>query len=164
MDVVRHLPLSQNDRSADAAVPDRRLLAAELVEAVIAPTASTQEAKEFLRDAGTKAESPDAFAHALRTASRLPSAALVRIVRAGLVITDAHDTSADINPRLVGAAAFAASTTAPADRRAAISGLTVTASDAGWSFGAGPIAAAPALDILRFLVGLSDTPPRPQRR
>ena len=157
MDVVRHLPLSQSaDRSADAAVPDRRDLVAVLVASIIAAEPNAAERARFA------AQRVDL--DRLSAPRRVTSQDLVRLVREALAFGDARGRALDIDPRTIGAAALAASASAPADRRAAISGYTVTASDAGWSFGRGPVAAASAIDIVRFLVGLSDVPPKPERR
>ena len=61
-------------------------------------------------------------------------------------------------PRGPGVALYAA-TRMPFERRAAIAGTTVTATDAGWSFGHGPVREATAQEVLGFVLALTDTPP-----
>lgn len=163
MDVVRHLPLSQTDRAADAAIPDRRILAADLVRTVDAAEPTGEEGAQFLATCNTSAPSLTEYAAALTSAKRMSTGAFLRIVRAALVFADGRETPLTIDPRTLGVAALAGSASAPSDRRAAIAGYTVRATDAAWSFGRGPEATASALEIVRFLTGLSDEPPRPPR-
>jgi hypothetical protein len=47
----------------------------------------------------------------------------------------------------------------PFERRAAVAGSTLSADDAGWALGRGPVRTASARDILDFVLGLSDTVP-----
>jgi hypothetical protein len=170
---ARFLPLSQRDGGDESAVTsDRRALVAGVVEraAALLPAAGAAErARAFLDDAGLDdvalagddaASALRAAADAVRTGPRRRIRLLARSVRALLVLADETGGDPGLDPLAAGAAAFFAATRAPADRRAVIRGRTVRASDAGWSFGSGPVLEATATGIAAFLLGVSDEAPR----
>ncbi len=177
-DFARHLPLSQRGRGDDASVSgDRRGAladvvdrAADLLADLTADAADTAPAlaESFLAVARLRAEAaPAAPPERLRAAAQQVRAGRRRSIRelaAGVeaLLRLARDLSAEpgVDPYTAGAAALYASAAAPADRRAAVRGNTVRATDAAWSFGSGPALEAPAAQIAAFLLGVSDDPPR----
>ena len=50
-------------------------------------------------------------------------------------------------------------TSAPLERRAVVAGHAIRATDADWEFGRGPVLEGTQLEIVRFLLGLSDVAP-----
>ncbi|MCR2817114.1 hypothetical protein [Microbacterium jiangjiandongii] len=85
---------------------------------------------------------------------------LVRATRAYLVLARDADVAPQLDPAVTGAVALSASTTAPFARRAAIAGHTVRATDDGWQFGRGPLLTGSGVQIVSFLLGVADEPPR----
>jgi uncharacterized protein (TIGR03083 family) len=63
--------------------------------------------------------------------------------------------------RASGAVALRRALEAPTEIKAVIRGHSLAATDAGWSFGNGPVLQATAAELLLFLYGRSDTAPRP---
>jgi hypothetical protein len=173
-DFARFLPLSQRSGADESGLTsDRRAAVADCVERAIAllpAQGGATRARSFLDDAGlddvplTGDDAASALATAaatVRGGGRRRTRALARTVRALLTLARERDADPELDPAVAGVVAFWASAHAPADRRAAIAGHTVRASDALWSFGSGPAIVAPAADIAAFLLGVSDEPPRP---
>ncbi|MDQ7876466.1 hypothetical protein Q9R08_00610 [Microbacterium sp. QXD-8] len=176
MDLARYLPLSQRGRDDESGVTgDRRVELAALVRgaqrlATIADASQRDDlARAFAGDAGLlalasrpdfSASDLDGLAAQIEAGPRRKIPDLQRTVRALLQLADAVGGDARVAPLTLGAVALQASITAPFDRRAAISGHTVVAVDADWSIGRGPELRGSAEGIVRFLLGLSDIPPR----
>lgn len=179
MDFARYLPLSQRRAGDESKVTgDRRAEIAAVVREAhrLILSAPEQErdarARTFADTAGFVLPEPPAdaadtlpeVASAVEAGDRRKVADLERAVRAVLLLGDAVDQSARVAPLTLGAVAMYASTTAPFDRRAAISGHTVVAVDGDWQLGQGPQLHGTAEGIVRFLTGLSDVPPRSPAR
>jgi hypothetical protein len=179
-DFARHLPLSQRTGHDESGVSsDRRDALAQVVEqaaALIVPTGPDRDglADAFVDEAGLRsefdrlaAEHADplarltALALTVRAGRRRSIRALASAARALLVLARDLHVEVALDPLTAGSAALHASGTAPLERRAAVRGHTVRASDAGWAFGAGPVLTASATSIAAFLLGVSDDPPRP---
>lgn len=60
-----------------------------------------------------------------------------------------------------GAVALYAQGAGPFERRAVVAGHTIRATDADWAFGNGPVLEGTSLQIVGFLLGVTDDPPRP---
>lgn len=95
----------------------------------------------------------------VRNGESRPHRQLVSAVRAVLLLADRTGQRAEISAAVLGRAAFHGALRMPFDRRAVLNGHTVRATDAEWSFGTGPVLEATAEEIVRFIVGISDTPP-----
>lgn len=166
-DFARFLPLSQRRTGDESSVTtDRRAQIADLVDAAArmpAVAADPELARAFLADAGIPAEDPDlrATAERVRSGPRRRIRDLARTTRALLVLADRTGTTVSIPPPVAGAVALYRTTNGPFDRRAVVRGHTVRAVDQEWSFGSGPVLEASAEQVLRFLLALSDIPPRP---
>lgn len=161
-DLSRHLPLSSRPRGDESGVTgDWREAVAEVVSRAAALSPSPEDAAEFLRASGLLRNVPATalgeVAAAVRTGQRRRIRALSDAVRALLVL--AGDREVDLPPVTSGAVALYAATRMPFERRAALSGTSVRAADADWTFGRGPVRVAPARVILEFVLALSDTPP-----
>ncbi|AZS44272.1 hypothetical protein BWL13_01859 [Microbacterium oleivorans] len=160
-DMSRHLPLSNRERVDESAVTsDWREALAEVVTsaALLAPT--TEDQLAFLDEAGLPHSDDPSLsdvADAIRAGRRVRIRSLVTATRAFLVL--AGDRPVAIAPATSGAVALYAVTRMPFDRRAAVAGSALLASDDGWALGRGPARPAPARDILRFVLGLSDDVP-----
>ncbi len=85
---------------------------------------------------------------------------LIAAVRAVLLLADRTGAQAATPPEVLGRVAFHGSIRLPFDRRAVLKGHTVTATDAEWSFGKGPVLEATAEEIVRFVLAISDVAPR----
>ncbi|MFS0866950.1 hypothetical protein AB3M83_06400 [Microbacterium sp. 179-B 1A2 NHS] len=162
-DLSRHLPLSARPRVDESGVSgDWRTAVADVVAsaAALEPTSAAAAAR-FLAVAGLDREFAGLplaeVATAVRTGSRRRIRVLADALRALLEL--AGDRAVAIPPVIGGAVALYASTRMPFERRAALSGTAVHATDAEWTFGRGPVREAPAREILDFVLGLSDTPP-----
>lgn len=173
MDLSRHLPLSNRPRDDESGVTsDERPTIALLVERAAAVVDGQADAdglaQRFASDAGLGALASvgdlRTLAEAVRTGRRRRGRHLVDAARALLRLADTAGADAAIPPAVLGRVSLHASATASFDRRAALSGSTVRASDAEWEFGRGPIVEGTALEITRFLLGLSDTAPKAPRR
>ncbi|QIG39527.1 hypothetical protein G5T42_08535 [Microbacterium sp. 4R-513] len=176
MDFSKYLPLSQRRTGEEAAATsDRRQDVALVVEralqlALAAPVERGDELARGFAEASALLSEKDAAAFAVddlgglasdvRTGRKRSIAALSRAVRALLVLADELGVAAGVEPLTLGSVALYAATSGPFDRRAAIKGHTVRATDAVWRFGHGPELSATAEQIARFLLALSDTPPR----
>lgn len=171
-DLFSSLPLSNRVPTDETAVStDRRDAVAALVEEIgrLEPPLTPEEIVRFARDAGLAAEERRASGDVAGLAREVRSAKrslrrLSATLRAALALAKERGVELTVPTAVSGAAALYASGTAPFERRAAIAGYTVRATDADWSFGAGPVAEAPALEIAAFLLGVSDDPPRPPDR
>ena len=179
MDFAKYLPLSQRRPADEVNVTgDRRAEIAAVVREAHRLILSAPEgerdarARTFAANAGLAMPSPPAdsadalpaSADAIESGDRRKIAELERVVEAALRLSDALGLNAEIAPLTYGAVAMYASTTAPFDRRAAISGHSVVAVDGDWRLGQGPELHGTAEGIVRFLTGLSDVPPRPPAR
>ena len=100
------------------------------------------------------------LATAIRSGKRRRTAAMVRVLRALLVLADAVGQPPRVPDLTLGAAALYLATTAPLERRAVVAGHALRATDADWEFGRGPVLEGTALEIVRFLSGLSDVAPQ----
>ncbi|MBA8815757.1 hypothetical protein FHX48_000809 [Microbacterium halimionae] len=177
-DLARYLPLSQREPSDSTEVSsDRRTQISELVAEAArllehAPNGSAAElAETFVREAKlgkgirdssdvSSAKDVAECAVQVREGPKRRVRHLADALRALLVLAAAVDMTPHVPVLTSGAVALFASGRAPLERRAAISGHTVSATDAEWSFGAGPVISASALHIAAFLLGASDVPPR----
>ncbi|MFG6504309.1 hypothetical protein [Microbacterium sp. P05] len=178
------LPLSQRSSGSESDVSsDRRAAVADVVEQAaqrVTAAALSGERRDtaalieaFIDAAQLRAEaaahpggSPgalDAVAAAVRTGKRRSVRALASACRALLQLAEAVDAPVELPPDIAGAVALYLAGAGPFDRRAAVKGHTVRATDADWSFGRGPLLEAPATQIAAFLLGTSDEPPRPPR-
>lgn len=177
MDFSRYLPLSRRVEQDESQVSsDRRREVAEVTREAIRLVGALpsgdrdQRARRFLADAGLKsgehgshqgADDLDVVVAGLEAGPRRSVSQLARCVRATLVLADDAGARATISPMTLGAVALHASARAPFDRRAVIRGHTVVATDAEWRIGRGPGLFGSAEQIVRFLLGLSDQPPKP---
>ncbi|WP_426323251.1 hypothetical protein [Microbacterium sp. E-13] len=179
MDFARYLPLSQRRAEDETKVTgDRRAEIAAVVREAhrlilsTPPDEQDARARTFAANAGLVLPEPPAhlaealleLAGSIEAGERRKIADLERAVRALLLLSDAVGESCHVAPLTLGAVAMYASTTAPFDRRAAISGHAVVAVDGDWRLGQGPELQGTAEGIVRFLIGLSDIPPRPPVR
>ena len=146
MDFGKYLPLSQRRDDAEGpATSDRRDDIARLVERALqlvlaAPVEDGDElARRFARGSGLIAEQDaasfdvvalGALGALVRAGRKKGAAALARVVRAVLALADECGAPAEIDPLVLGAAALYAATSGPFDRRAAIKGHLVRATDA----------------------------------
>ena len=105
-----------------------------------------------------------ALAAAVRSGKRRRTGTLVQAVRALLVLADELARAPRIADLTLGIVALYLATSAPLERRAVVAGHAIRATDADWQFGRGPVLEGTALEIVRFLIGLSDTPPQPIER
>ncbi|MBB2974911.1 hypothetical protein FHX49_000452 [Microbacterium endophyticum] len=177
-DFARYLPLSQHEAPDSSAVSsDRRrqiseliVEAARLLQSAPKPEAAVLAAN-FARDAklgrgirpASSSFTPDdlsRYAVEVVPGQKLRIRHLADTLRALLLLAKAVDSTPVVPVLTSGAVALYASGRAPFERRAAISGHTVSATDAEWSFGSGPAISAPALQIAAFLLGVSEDPPR----
>lgn len=176
-DLAGYLPFSNRPRRDEAHVTsDRRLAVAQLVDDAARFTAGRADAAvlagAFLHTSGLSEDAPPegtsserlaATAVAVRGGRKRSIRVLSRTVEALLRLAVEVDAEPVLAADVSGAVALARAGTAPFDRRAAISGHTVRATDAGWEFGRGPVLEAPALVIVAFLLGVADEPPRRPR-
>ena len=167
-DLSRHLPLSNRPTADESAVTsDRRQALAAVVGRAAELIARTDESGDSERAAAFLAEARldrefagtalPAVAEAIATGAARGIRPLTDAVRALLRL--AGTEAVELDPVTSGAVALYAVTRAPFDRRAVVSGCTLRATDAEWEFGRGPPRAAPARQILEFLLGLGDVPP-----
>lgn len=177
MDFARYLPLSRRVEEDESRVSsDRRSEVAEVAREAVRVIRAlpdgdrAERARQFFADAGLVrgeddphegADDFDAVVAGIEAGPRRSVAQLARSVRAALVLADEIGGRAAISPLTLGAVALHAAARTPFDRRAVIRGHTVVATDADWRIGRGPHLRAPAEQIVRFLLGLSDQPPQP---
>jgi hypothetical protein len=179
VDFTRFLPLSNRPHdSEDEVTSDRRAAIADVVEEAVRLTASASPdradrlAADFARssrlaDAGAAefgATDLRALAETVRGGRRRRTGALVHAVHALLVLAEARGMQPRVTDLTLGTVALYLATSAPLERRAVVAGHAIRATDAEWEFGRGPILEGTALGIVRFLLGLSDTPPQPGTR
>lgn len=161
-DIWRELPLSGRERSDESGV--HRGWDAEV--AAVRTNADALLARTSDPDAGA------AFAAAL--SSRRPLAArlrgrdrpatlaeLDRIVYAYIALSTRLGAEPQIPPRASGAVALGRAAAAPTPIRAVIAGHSLHATDAGWTFGRGPVLEATAVELLTFLSGEGSAAPAP---
>lgn len=178
-DLFSNLPLSNKVRHDESHVTsDRRIAVADtidqaavwLAEASITETSRSELAHAFLSDARIVAGNvPDSSlgtvsmltetAQHLRAGKKQNIRALSHVLRALLLLGVALDRSPTVPPLTSGSVALYAATTASFERRAVIAGHTIRATDADWAFGHGPALEGTALEIVGFLLGVSDKPP-----
>ncbi|MFS0715323.1 hypothetical protein ABC195_15730 [Microbacterium sp. 2P01SA-2] len=164
-DLARFLPLSHRSPDGAAAAPaDRRVQISTVIAlaAAVLEAASDDARRAFIDDArlsrdGDGTASLAELAGTVVRGRRRSARDLTAVARAYLRLPGPRPP---LPFDVAGAVALAASTTAPFARRAAIAGHTVRATDAGWTFGRGPEVSASADDIVAFLTGVSDVPPR----
>jgi hypothetical protein len=142
-------------------------------DAVTGVDAADQDssARTFLGDARLhrEARQPGAEASvALRTLAasirggrRRSIRSLAHGVRALLLLAERTGGTVTLAPEISGSVALYAATAAPLERRAVVTGHALHATDAGWQFGRGPALEGPALQIVAFLLGVSEIPPIP---
>lgn len=176
-DLAGYLPFSGRPRRDESNVTsDRRTAVAALVDQAAQLTAGRPDAAvlagAFLHTSGLTADAPTdgttpvrlaATAAVVRAGRRRSIRVLVRTTEALLRLAGDVGAAPEIPDDVSGAVALSRAGTAPFERRAAISGHTVRATDAGWEFGRGPVLEAPALTIVSFLLGVGDEPPRRPR-
>ena len=176
MDFARFLPLSNRPHDDESAVTsDRRAAIAAVVEDAARLTASASPdradalAAEFARaarlaDAGGAefgAIDLPRLAASVREGKRRRTGALVHAVRALLLLGDDLSRKPRIADLTLGTVALYMATSAPLERRAVVAGHAIRATDAEWGFGRGPMLEGSQIEIVRFLLGLSDVAPRP---
>lgn len=181
-DFAHFLPLSNQPRNDESAVSaDRRVAlatliddAARILESVPADAAAAPASafirvvrRQALRDraAGTELSSPvgEALAELAQQvrAGRAQSIKVVSAVtHALLVLGRAVDVAPRIDQLTLGSVALYAASTTSFDRRAVVKGHTIRATDADWRFGHGPVLEATGIEIVRFLLAVSDDAPR----
>jgi len=160
-DVSRYLPLSNRERVDEAGVTgDWRAALVEVVR-LAAPLARTRDERAaFLVAAGLPASDHPEFADvadAVLAGRRVRIRSLVTATRALLVL--AGDRPVSLSATTSGAVGLYAVTRMPFERRAAIAGSSLRASDDGWTLGRGAVRAASAREILEFVLGLRDQVP-----
>jgi len=160
-DVSRHLPLSNRERVDEAGVTgDWRTALADVVR-LAAPLARTADERvAFLGAAGLPTSDDPGFAdvvEAILAGRRVRIRSLVAATRALLEL--AGDRPVALSATTSGAVALYAVTRMSFDRRAAVAGSSLRASDDGWTLGRGTVRSAPARDILEFVLGLRDQVP-----
>ena len=96
-----------------------------------------------------------------RSGRAVPVRVLSRAVAAYLTLAREIGATPMLAPRTSGAVALYLAAKAPTPIRAVIGGHSLRARDADWDFGRGPVLEADAVPMLEFLLGRSDTPPRP---
>lgn len=96
-----------------------------------------------------------------RRAGRAPLRDLDRAVYAYLDLCARLAAEPDLPPRASGAVALGRAAAAPTPIRAVIAGHALRATDAGWSFGTGPVLEDTAAGLLRFLGRRTAAAPRP---
>ncbi|MFT3798698.1 hypothetical protein [Microbacterium sp.] len=164
-DIARHLPLSNGPRRDEASITSDRREDLAIVCERAAALARPGDAERFA--ASVRIEVPPSGNDTDRL---LAAAALVRAGRKRAVrqlaaavralIDLAGSRPLELPDALTGRVALYAATRTSFDRRAAIAGHTVRAADADWQFGHGPVIEADAAQIVAFLLGTSDLPPR----
>ena len=172
-DLSRFLPFSNRPRGDESGVTsDRRLPLAAVVEeaARILDTAPDRAARssDFARaarvtDASTSVASPAdlrAVAATIGSGRRQSTKALAHAVRALLQLSDHLGVEPRIDATTLGIVSLYGATSAPLERRAVVGGHALRATDADWEFGRGPLLEGTALEIARFVLGVSDVPPR----
>ena len=174
VDFARFLPLSNRPHDDEGAVTsDRRAAVADIVEEAARLTASAASdrsdalAMQFARDSRLGGEARQDFvvgdlldlASEVRTGKRRRTSTLVHAVRALLVLADALERTPTIADLTLGTVALYMATSAPLERRAVVAGHALRATDAEWEFGRGPVLEGTQLEIVRFLLGLSDVAP-----
>jgi hypothetical protein len=173
-DLSRFLPFSNRPKGNEAGVTsDRRIPLAAVVEEAArlldaAPDRAARAA-DFARsarltDADTSVASPAdlrAVAAAISAGRRQSTKALARAVRAVLLLSDYLHEEPRIDATTLGIVSLYGATSAPLERRAVVGGHALRATDADWEFGRGPTLEGTALDIARFVLAVSDIPPKP---
>jgi len=173
-DLSRFLPLSNRPKGSEAGVTsDRRAPLAAVVEEAArlldgAPDRASRAA-DFARaarlgDAATSIASPAdlrALAAAIATGRRQSTKVLARTVRTVLLLSADLGAQPRIDATTLGIVSLYGATSAPLERRAVVGGHALRATDAEWEFGRGPALEGTALDIARFVLGVSDVPPKP---
>ena len=169
MDFARYLPLSAAPARDETDIGAEAHAAVALAEAARLATGLPQErelVRAFARDARITPDVDSAAALAAHAAAGTPGSRpprireLCSIVRALLVLEEASGGQADLPDEMWGRVALYAATRTDFARRAALRGHTIAASDASWSFGRGSVLRAPQRDIVRFVLALSEIPPR----
>ncbi|WP_139230936.1 hypothetical protein [Microbacterium sp. cf046] len=170
--------MSNRPRDDESAVTsDRRLATAAVIDEAARLTAAAGSeradrlAADFVRDARLGTEIGSEFvvadlmdlASAVRTGKRRRTSALVHATRAVIVLADRLGEAPRLADLTLGAVALYMATSAPLERRAVVAGHAIRATDADWEFGRGPVLEGPQLEIVRFLLGLSDLAPGPAR-
>lgn len=176
-DFAGYLPFSNRPQHDESDVTsDRRAAVAALIDEAAAIVVGRLDAAvvagAFLHTSGLAADAPAegttsqrlaATAAAVREGRRRSIRVLIRTTEALLRLAAAVGVEPSVPHEVSGAVALVRAGTAPFERRAAIAGHTVRATDAGWEFGRGPVLEAPALTIVSFLLGVADEPPRRPR-
>ena len=85
-------------------------------------------------------------------------------MRAVLLLSDHLGVEPRVDGTTLGIVSLYGATSAPLERRAVVGGHALRATDAGWEFGRGPVLEGTALEIARFVLGVSDIPPKPPVR
>ena len=174
-DLSRFLPLSNRPKGEEAGVTsDRRVPLAAVVEEAArlleANPDGAERAAEFVRTArlADAAPAPVANATDLRTMAaaivsgrRRSTKVLSRAVRSVLLLSADLGEEPRIDATTLGIVSLYGATSAPLERRAVIGGHALRATDADWEFGRGPALEGTALDIARFVLAVSDIPPKP---
>ncbi|MCC4266459.1 hypothetical protein [Microbacterium schleiferi] len=166
-DFLRFLPLSGRARRDERVVSsDRRRELDALLGSLAALTDAETAWAAFATDAGLTRpwRGADGDITRFRTAvlaQRRSIRVLSRSLAAALRVADDLGVDLAVDPMTCGAVALYAQGAGPFERRAVVAGHTVRATDADWAFGNGPVLEGTALQIAGFLLGVTDTPPRP---
>ena len=166
-DFLRFLPLSGRARQDEGEVSsDRRRELDTLVGSLAALTRAESVWVAFATDAGLtglwrrSGGTVEGFRAALLE-QRRSIRVLSRALAAALQTADTLGAELDVDPMTAGAVALYAQGAGPFERRAVVAGHTIRAIDADWAFGNGPVLEGTSLQIVGFLLGVTDDPPRP---
>ena len=170
-DLGRYFPLSQRaDVDESGVTSDRRAALADVILATEAMLLGDRDlgSASSPNGPGSAAEAPSgdlrgAGADACAPGKRRPIRALSRAVTAQLELARDVGVAAQVDPKTIGAVVLYRTGAAPLEIRAVLSGHTLQATDAEWSFGHGPVLQDTALRILAFICGVSDEAPRAAR-
>ncbi|HEX5857025.1 MAG TPA: hypothetical protein VFY91_02850 [Microbacterium sp.] len=166
-DLGRYFPLSQRpDVDESAVTSDRRNALADVILATEAMLLGDRDlGRDFAERAGLGAEAGTGdlrlLAEQVRAGKKRPIRALSRAVTAQLELARDLGVVAQVDPKTIGAVVLYRTGAAPLEIRAVLTGHTLQATDAEWSFGHGPVLQDTALRILAFICGVSDEAPRP---
>lgn len=147
----------------DASLPDAAHPATSELHRLAAPLIAAATPRQGFFEAPASAPRPTdlrELARATRSGRKVPVRTLSRSVAAYLELARALGATPVLAERTSGAVALYFAATAHTPIRAVISGHTLHATDAGWTFGRGPTLEAEAVPMVEFLAGQSLIAPR----
>lgn len=160
-DLWRNLPLSAHERVDESGITAGWQAEISEVRAAAARTLASHPDPDAAREFETSAAPRRGLITRRLRTRRAPLRDLDRAVYSYLALCARLGAEPVLSPRASGAVALGRAASAPTPIRAVIAGHTLRASDAGWSFGAGPLLEATAVELLLFLGGRSLDAPRP---